>query len=101
MMFGQLLSTHRIYKRLAQALISLSVCAGQSEPLLVAHITLLEISCHGSCLWFKANILNLYRYRALLILDWLNKNYWKSVGFDFFVKIHWFPKKPDQVVLFI
>ena len=26
----------------------LRVCAGWSEPLLVAHITLLEISCHGS-----------------------------------------------------
>ena len=30
------------------ALISLRVCAGWSEPLLVAHITLLEISFHGS-----------------------------------------------------
>ena len=35
-------------ERQAKALISLGVCAGQSEPLLVAHITLLEISCHGS-----------------------------------------------------
>ena len=30
------------------ALISLSVCAGWSEPLLVAHTTLFGISCHGS-----------------------------------------------------
>ena len=30
------------------ALIRLRVCAGWSEPLLVAHTTLLEISCHGS-----------------------------------------------------
>ena len=37
-----------ISKRLARALISLRVCAGWSEPLLVAHITLLKISCHGS-----------------------------------------------------
>ena len=29
-------------------LISLHVCAGWSEPLLVAHTTLLEISCHSS-----------------------------------------------------
>ena len=35
-------------KRQAKALISLRVCAGWSEPLLVAHITLLEISCHCS-----------------------------------------------------
>ena len=30
------------------ALIRLRVCAGWSEPLLVAHTTLLEISCRGS-----------------------------------------------------
>ena len=30
------------------ALIRLHVCAGWSEPLLVAHTTLLEISCCGS-----------------------------------------------------
>ena len=87
-MFGQLLNVHRIFKRLAKALISLHVCAGQSEPLLAAHIILLEFSCHGSCLLFKANNLTLYPYRALLILDWLNKIYWKSVAFDFSVKIH-------------
>ena len=34
--------------RLAKALISLPVCAGWSEPLLAAHTTLLEISCHNS-----------------------------------------------------
>ena len=34
--------------RLAKALIRLRVCAGWSEPLLVAHTTLLEISCCGS-----------------------------------------------------
>ena len=32
------------------ALIRLRVCAGWSEPLLVAHTTLLEISCRGSCI---------------------------------------------------
>ena len=37
-----------IIKRQVKALVSLSVCAGWSEPLLVAHITLLEISFHGS-----------------------------------------------------
>ena len=48
MMFGQKLNTHRIFKRPAKALIRLRVCAGWSEPLLVAHTSLLEISCHGS-----------------------------------------------------
>ena len=40
--------SHRIYKRQAKALISLRVCAGWSEPLLVVHTSLLEISCRGS-----------------------------------------------------
>ena len=39
---------HRIFKRLAKALIRLRVCTGWSEPLLVTHTTLLEISCRGS-----------------------------------------------------
>ena len=39
---------HGIFKRLAKALVRLRVCAGWSEPLLVAHTTLLEISCRGS-----------------------------------------------------
>ena len=47
-LFGQWLNTHRIFKRLEKALIRLRVCAGWSEPLLVSHTTLLEISCHGS-----------------------------------------------------
>ena len=48
MMFGQLPKNHRIFKQLANALIRLHIWAGWSEPLLVAHTTLLEISCHGS-----------------------------------------------------
>ena len=44
----QLLDSYRIFKRLAKALIRLRVCAGCSEALLVAHTTLLEISCRGS-----------------------------------------------------
>ena len=38
--------THKIFKRLAKALIRL--CVGCSEPLPVTHTTFLEISCHGS-----------------------------------------------------
>ena len=41
-------STHRIFMRLTNTQIRLSVCAGWSEPMLVPHTTLLEISCHGS-----------------------------------------------------
>ena len=51
MMFSQKLHTQRIYKRLAKALIRLRVCAGLSEPLLVALTTLLEISCNGSIIF--------------------------------------------------
>ena len=47
-MFGQKLSIHRIFKRPEKALIRLRVCAGWSEPLLVAHTKLSEISCRGS-----------------------------------------------------
>ena len=38
----------RPFQRLAKALIRLRVCAGWSESLLVAHITLLGILCRGS-----------------------------------------------------
>ena len=55
MMFDQQLYTSRIFKRLAKALIRLHVCAGWSEALLVAHTTLLEISCHGSIILFDCD----------------------------------------------
>ena len=55
-MLGQEPKSHRIFKRLAKALISLRVCAGWSEPLLVAHTTLLEISHHGSIMILKLMI---------------------------------------------
>ena len=48
MMFSQRLNTNRIFKRLAKALIRLRICADWSVALLVAHTTLLEISCTGS-----------------------------------------------------
>ena len=48
MMFGKWPKSHRIVKQLGTALIRLRVCAGWSEPLLVAHTTLLKISCRGS-----------------------------------------------------
>ena len=45
---SSLIDTHIIFKRQAKALIRLRVCAGWSDPLLVARTTLLEISCRGS-----------------------------------------------------
>ena len=36
------------FRRPGKALIRLRICAGWSEPLLVAHTTLMEISCRGS-----------------------------------------------------
>ena len=55
--------SHRIFKRLAKALIRLRVRAGWSEPLLVAHTTLLEISCHGSfCVLYSSSILSHYSH---------------------------------------
>ena len=45
------LTVIKLFKRLAKALIRLRVCAGWSEPLPVAHTTLLENSCLGLYLW--------------------------------------------------
>ena len=84
MMFRQWPNNHRIFKRQANALISLRVCAGWSESLLVAHTTLLEISCRGS---FRSEFLYFTRHKlgwadgslsdCLAILNayksWLNK----------------------------
>ena len=42
----------------AKALIRLCVCAGWSEPLLVAHTTLLEIPCSGSNMNYSSNCIN-------------------------------------------
>ena len=68
-------NSHRIFKRLAKALIRLRVCAGWSEPLLVAYTTLLEISCRGS--YFVIQSVSL-----LLVLSKLYHLYqvkWKSL----------------------
>ena len=35
-----------VFKRLAEALIRLRICAGWSKPLVLAHTTLLEIAAH-------------------------------------------------------
>ena len=56
--YGSVSSSHRIFKRLAKALIRLRVCAGWSEHLLIAHTTFLEISCCGSFIIYL--VCNLY-----------------------------------------
>ena len=63
MMFSQNFNSHRIFKRITKALIRLRVCAGWSEPLLVAHTTLLEISCLGS-----------YKIKGLLVTERINES---------------------------
>ena len=50
---------------LQNSLIRLHICAGWSEPLLVAHATLLEISCCGSNMLFN----NLCPYPANIFLS--------------------------------
>ena len=50
--------SHRIFKLQAKALIRLRICAGWSETLLVAHTTLLEISCRGSYISTHKSITN-------------------------------------------
>ena len=50
---SSLINTHRIFKRLAKALIRLRVYAGWSESLLGAHTILMEITCCGSIILLK------------------------------------------------
>ena len=53
MLFCLYINSHRIIKRLAKAPIRLRICAGWSEPLLVAHTTLFEISCRSPFIIFS------------------------------------------------
>ena len=43
---GSPVNNHRIFKRLAKALIRLHVCAGWSEPLLVTHCWKSHVTAH-------------------------------------------------------
>ena len=65
---SKLCSVSKLFKRLANNLIRLRVYAGWSDPLLVSHTTLLEISCRGSIhfwKWFSAMI-PLFLYQNLV-----------------------------------
>ena len=66
MIFGQWVNSQRIFKRLANALNSLCVCAGWSEPLLVTHIKLLEISCRDSYTFNSSysNARKIFRFKS-------------------------------------
>ena len=70
MMLSQKLNSHKIFKQLAKALISLRVCAGWSEPLLVVHTTLLEISCH--CSFHKHKSCGVISHLILYMLDYFS-----------------------------
>ena len=78
MLFGQWLNRHRIFKRLVKVLIRLRICAGWSEPLLVAHTgtALLEISCRGSIILLDiAGIATSNVYEPHIISSRLRKKY--------------------------
>ena len=55
--------------RPAKALVSLRICAGWSEPLLVVHTTLLEISCHGSIMTSRMRILSEFIFIQHMLLN--------------------------------
>ena len=80
MMFSQRPMNHTIFKQLAKALISLSICAGWSEPLLVAHTTLLEISCHGSFYFYSAFWVILHDF--LSSADFFQNQILKKISFS-------------------
>ena len=83
-MFGKELNTYRIFKRQAKALISQRVCPGWSEPLLVAHTTLLEISCRGSyclaLLIMSFTKLSLEATKSYIVLSMLKYVFYKMVS---------------------
>ena len=80
-------SHHRIFKRLAKALIKLRVCAGWSEYLLIAHTTLLEMSCYDSCIRHSSHTHRIgspgITCNVLLCTDH-SVYHWKT-GFSFFL----------------
>ena len=84
MVFSQWNNIHRIFKRLAKALIRLRVCAGWSEPMLVAHTTVLGISCHGSimCIIIRNKLSN----------DW--KSVFNAAPNKGTTILYWFIKSP-------
>ena len=89
---------HRIFKRLSKALIRLRVCAGWSEPLLITHSTLLEISCRGSSTFVPCSVIYCKHYGlrsdSLSSLIWVHSfaslvNVSKLVWSGFVVPISW------------
>ena len=86
---------HRIFKRLAMALTRLCVCTDWSEHLLVAHTTLLEMSCHGSLISLDRIIYMASKVKHQLYFCWNNvSNYLEEILFimDFFLceTLHWY-----------
>ena len=83
MMIGQWTKSHRIFKRLAKALIRLCVCVYSFEPLLVAHTTGASpefIVCHKviSLTLVYFSILSEMAYYKLDWPLWYIPHFWKS-----------------------
>ena len=57
------------------------ICAGWSETLLVPHTTLLEISCHGSIIFFRGIGRKVGRSLTLLILGMPVCPWWRRRSF--------------------
>ena len=78
MIFGRWLGSHEVFKRLAKALIRLCVCAGWSEPLLVAHTSLLNVGNLMSWLKYVRHCLcnALYVYCRGRAVTNVGKNLW-------------------------
>ena len=73
------LNSHTIFQWPTKALIRLCVCACWSEPLLVAHTTLLEISCCCSFIYFSILTLGKKMQKSLYCLyKFLNANIWRK-----------------------
>ena len=84
MVFGQYLNTHRIFKRLAQALIRLRICAGLSEPLLSHiphcrkfHVAARVIAFLHFPLWPQTCLYNI-KIAAFFNINWMSQNKVKS-----------------------
>ena len=59
------------------ALIRLRICAGWSEPVLIAHTTLLEISCRGSFVNRGLHVNNICSERKTIWTGWFSYSWTK------------------------
>ena len=89
--------SHRIFKWLIKALISLHIHADWSEPLLVAYTILLEISCRGSyevLIRVRTGLKSNWIYRTVLKSPWKLNLSWKVL------EKHWKALKSPWILTF-